>query len=47
MKNIKRKIVSFIFVLSFTLFLSGCGKKFELSFEMNGANKIESVTTMI
>ena len=45
MKNIKRTIISFIFILSFAFVLSGCGaKKYELSFEMNGGNSIQSVT---
>ena len=45
MKNIKRKIISFIFIFTFALVLSGCGaKKYELSFEMNGGTSISSVT---
>ncbi len=44
MKNNFRKIISFILILSFALILSGCGKKVNLSFEVNGGTQISAVT---
>ena len=44
MKSSIKKIISFILIISFALILAGCGKKVELSFEVNGGTAISAVS---
>ena len=43
MKNNKKTVFLFVLIISFALMLTGCGKKKELSFEVNGGSPIETV----